>query len=273
MDILIDALLDSLKLIPFLFVTYLFLELLEHKANGKLLQKIQSSKKYGPVLGSIFGLFPQCGFSSAASSLYVTKIITLGTLISVYLATSDEMIPVLLANNIGFTVIFQILLIKLFVGIIVGMIIDYINPIFKKEHIEIDNFCENEHCHCDHGVVRSAINHTIRISFYIFIVTIILNLLLSNNIITNFSSTNPIVSIILSSLIGLIPNCASSVALTELYVNGLIPFASLISGLLTNAGVGLLVLFRLNKNIKENISIIAILLTSAIIVGLLFLTF
>ena len=275
LEILQDTVIDSVKLIPFLFITYLIMEYIEHKTSQKVKEKIKKSGKYGPILGGIVGIFPQCGFSVSATNLYAARVITLGTLMSVYLTTSDEMIPILISEAMPISTILTILGIKLFIGVIAGIIIDFVIRNIKKENFEdekIQELCDHEHCHCENGIIISAIKHTINILIYIAITTLIINCLIhligEENII-NAISQNIILGPIISGLVGLIPNCASSVIITELYVENIISMPILISGLLVNAGIGLLVLFRTNKNIKQNIKIVSLLYIIGVVCGLL----
>lgn len=271
MALLIDAILDTIKLIPFLFITYIVIEWIEHKASEKIIVGIQKTAKFGPLLGSGFGLLPQCGFSSIASTLYVTRVLSLGTLIAIYLSTSDEMLPIMISNQAPLDLIVKILSIKFIVGVVIGYLIDLLLRKKKKEEIHIDNFCENEECHCDEdGIFVSAIKHTLRISFYIFIITLILNIGLNYINLETVLLSSPFMTTIISAFVGLIPNCAASIVITQLYLDGLMSFGSMMAGLLTNAGVGLLILFRINRNLKENFGIVGILLVVGIIVGLLF---
>ena len=169
-EIIEETLIDSIKLLPFLFITYLIMEYIEHKTSDKLKNTIKKSGKYGPVIGGLLGTIPQCGFSVAATNLYATRIITLGTLISVYLATSDEMIPILLSEGAPITTILLILGIKLVIAIIAGFIIDFIIRRKNKENNEeerIIDLCEKEHCHCEHGIFKSALKHTLNIFVFI----------------------------------------------------------------------------------------------------------
>ena len=154
------------------------MEYIEHKTSNKVKETIQKSGKFGPVLGAIVGIFPQCGFSVSATNLYAARVITLGTLISVYLATSDEMLPILLTEAVPVTTILMILGLKLIIGMIAGLIIDTVIRMTKKEHIEeqkIEELCEHEHCHCDESVILSAIKHTLNIIIFIFLITLIIN--------------------------------------------------------------------------------------------------
>lgn len=275
LEILKEASLDTLKLLPFLFITYLIMEYLEHKTSDKVKKTIQKSGKFGPILGGIVGIFPQCGFSVSATNLYSARVITLGTLISVYLTTSDEMLPILLTESIPITTILTILGLKFIIGIIFGFLIDTVIRIIKKDKTlepKIEELCENEHCHCEDGIVISTIKHTINIVIYIFIITLFINGIITfigEENIANFISENLVLGPIIAGLIGLIPNCASSVILTELFVENVISIPILISGVSVNAGVGLLVLFKTNKNIKENLYIVGILYLTGVLSGII----
>ena len=266
-EIIEETLIDSIKLLPFLFITYLIMEYIEHKTSDKLKNTIKKSGKYGPVIGGLLGTIPQCGFSVAATNLYATRIITLGTLISVYLATSDEMIPILLSEGAPITTILLILGIKLVIAIFAGFIIDFIIRRKNKENNEeerIIDLCEKEHCHCEHSIFKSALKHTLNIFVFIIIITFIINILIHF-----IGEVNPILGPVLASIIGLIPNCASSVILTQLYVENVIPVATMISGLLAGTGIGLAVLFRMNKGIKENLKITALMYGIGVISGII----
>lgn len=270
-DIIKDTLIDSIKLFPFLFVTYLILEFLEHKTGDKSKKIIKKSGKSGPIFGSILGIFPQCGFSTAASNFYAGRIITIGTLIAVFLSTSDEMLPILISEQAPISLILKILLIKLIIGIIAGFIIDIVLKKNNTSENEIEHLCEHEHCHCkDTNIFKSSLIHSIHIFIYILIITFVLNLIIyfiGEDHISNILTSNLIFGPIIAGLIGLIPNCASSVILTKLYLENVLNISTMISGLLVNAGVGLLVLFRVNKNLKENIFITILLYLIGVISG------
>ena len=264
LEVIQDTLLDSIKLLPFLFLTYLLMEYIEHKTSKKAKDTIKKSGKFGPLLGSLLGIVPQCGFSVSATNLYAGRVITLGTLISVYLSTSDEMLPIMISESAPITTILTILLIKFTIGMIAGFIIDLILRLRKKneEEEKIVDICEKDHCHCEKGIVKSAIHHTLHIFLFIVIVIFILNLVIyfiGEENISKFLENQPILGPAISSLIGLIPNCASSVIITEMYLGNVINVGTLIAGLLVNAGVGLVVLFKTNKGIKENIKIVSLL--------------
>ena len=269
-EIIMDTLIDGLKLIPFLFVAFLIIELIEHKLSNKNKELISKTGKFGPLFGSILGAFPQCGFSVLTTNLYVTRIVSLGTLISVYLSTSDEMLPILLSQNVSIMLIVKILLIKVIIGMFSGFIIDFI--LRKKEkNTNIDyEICDEENCHCKDHLLLSVIKHTLHITLFLMIMTFLINFLVeytgildTNNVISN----NPF-TVFITSLIGLIPNCGASVMITTLYVKGVISFASLISGLLTGSGVAILVLFRSNKKLSENIFILSLVYFIGVISGL-----
>ena len=273
-DILLDAIIDSAKILPFLFITYLIMEYIEHKMSEKSKTTIKKAGKWGPLLGSSVGIIPQCGFSASATNLYSARVISLGTLIAVYLSTSDEMIPIFISEKVQVLTLVKILAIKFIIGIIFGFIIDLILRLKNKEKQEekIEEICEHEHCHCEkNGILKSAIKHTISILIYIFVITLIINCIVEwvgeDNIAT-FVGNHAILGPAISSLIGLIPNCAASVILTNLYIQKIISGASLIAGLLTGAGVGLIILFRTNKKIKENIAIVGLLYVIGVLSGI-----
>lgn len=273
-DILLDAMIDSIKLVPFLFVTYLIMEYIEHKTKDKTKDAIKKSGKYGPFIGSVLGVFPQCGFSVSATNLYAARVITLGTLIAVYLSTSDEMLPIFLSEAVPITTILTILGIKFVVGMIAGFCIDFVMRLKHKEEEEekIIDLCEKEHCHCEHGIVKSAFKHTLNIFVFILLVTIIINLgihLIGEEQISGFLQNQPILGPVIAGIIGLIPNCAASVILTQMYLENVISLATVISGLLVGAGVGLAVLFKMNKGIKENIKIVGLLYSIGVIAGIM----
>jgi len=275
LEIIEHTLKDSIKLIPFLFVTYLLMEFLEHKTSSKINKTIKKSGKYGPLVGGVLGLLPQCGFSVMATNLYMGRIITIGTLITIYLTTSDEMLPILISENVAIGIIIKILAIKFLIGVISGIIIDVIlnfknkGKEIKEEHVD---FCEHEHCHCEEGILKSAIRHTISIFAFILLITFILNLVIHNigeEKLSSLIMNNKILGPAIAGLIGLIPNCASSVIISQLYIEKVISSAIMISGLLVNAGVGILVLFRVNRNLKENIKITAILYGIGVVSGII----
>lgn len=272
-DVVIDTLIDSVKLLPFLFVTYIIMEYLEHKTSNKVKSAIQKSGKFGPLIGGLLGTIPQCGFSVVATNLYATRIINIGTLLAVYLATSDEMIPIMISEGIPIITIIKILGIKLIIAVIVGFLIDLIIQTRKNtEEEKIVDLCEKEHCDCEHGILKSALKHTVNIFVFIVIIIFIINMIvyfIGEENIANFLQANPVLAPVLASLIGLLPNCASSVILTQLYVQNVIPVSTMIAGLLVGAGVGLAVLFKMNKKLKENIEIVVLLVVIGTLSGVI----
>lgn len=276
LDVLVDTLIDSLKILPFLFIAYLIMEFIEHKTGEKTKNIIKKSGKLGPFLGGVLGVFPQCGFSAAASNLYAGKIISMGTLIAVFLSTSDEMLPILISESAPIELILKVLAVKFIIGIVFGFIIDLIRSFInrnkeskienkneEKIEEEIGHICEHEHCHCkEEGILKSTIKHTLSVALYILIITLVLNVLIffiGEEKISNLVLNMPVVGPVISCLVGLIPNCAGSVILTQLYLENVISLGSMIGGLLVSSGIGILVLFRVNKNMKENLMILFLL--------------
>lgn len=280
-DIIKDTLFDAVKLLPFLFLAYLLMEYLEHKTGNKSKEVVKKSGRLGPLFGGMLGIFPQCGFSAAAANLYAGRIISMGTLIAVFLSTSDEMLPILISKATPIQLILKVLAVKLIVGIIAGFIVDLVRQIIKKhckkDKIEetedaIGHICENEHCDCEHGIFKSALKHTINILIFIIIITFIFNTIIyfvGEDNISNALASISFASILLIALVGFIPNCASSVIITELYLSNLISLGAMIAGLLVGSGIGILILFKSNKHVKENISILGILYLVGVISGLL----
>ncbi len=287
LEIIEETLIDAVKLLPFLFITYLIMEYIEHKMGHKTKSAIKKSGKWGPIIGSILGVFPQCGFSVSATNLYAGRVITLGTLIAVYLSTSDEMLPIFISEAVSPVIILKILGIKLIIGMIAGVIIDlFVHLIIKNknkkivqqneedsEENEIGHMCEEEHCHCNEsGILKSAIHHTLSILVFIVLITFIINTVVhfvGEETIAGWILNKPVIGPVIASLIGLIPNCAASVIITNMYLENVISLGSMISGLLTGAGVGLAVLFKTNDKIKENIGIIILLYAIGVISGIM----
>lgn len=275
-DILLDTLLDAVKLLPFLFITYLIMESIEHRTSQKTRRIMKNSGKWGPVLGGALGMFPQCGFSAAASNLYAGRVITLGTLAAVFLSTSDEMLPILISEKTGPGTIIRILAVKVFIGIAAGLLIDLFHRRQKKavdDELRINHICEHEHCNCgEESIFKSAIKHTVQIFLFIVAVSFVLNLLIQfvgEERLAALVSGNSVLGPVIAGLVGLIPNCASSVVLTQLYLEGLLGAGAMLAGLLAGAGVGLLVLYRVNDNVKENIRITVMLYMTGVLSGIL----
>ena len=282
LDALIDAVLDSLKILPFLFVTYLIMEYLESHTEDRVRDLVKRAGWMGPFWGGLLGAVPQCGFSAAASNLYAGRAISLGTLIAIFLSTSDEMLPIMISESVPVTKMMKLLLVKLIIGILCGFVIDgfcHIRSSRKTgqpedgEDFLIERLCEKEHCHCESGsIIGSALKHTLHIILFVFAITVVLNLaflFLGEERLTAVISSRPVSGMFLSALIGLIPNCGASVLLTQMYLHGVLPASHLIAGLLDGAGVGLLILFRVNPDQKENLHITLILYLLAVVFGML----
>lgn len=273
-DCIMDGLIDTIKIMPYLLIAFILLEIIEHKLNKKNSQILSKNKKYGPIIGGILGALPQCGFSAMASNLFSNRVITVGTLVAVFLSTSDEMLPIMISEHANIVVLLKIVLFKVIIGILVGLIIDLI---YKNKSIEqinnISDMCEEEHCSCNKdGIILSSIKHTIKISLFILIVNLLINIIIfkiGEDNLSNILLNKNIFTYFVASLIGLIPNCASSVIITELYLSKLITIGNLLSGLLTGSGLGILLLFKTNKNLKENLSILAIIYFIGVLTGII----
>lgn len=268
-EILLDTVMDVLKLIPFLFIAFSIIEFIEHKISDKSKNAISKSGKFGPIIGSFLGAIPQCGFSVVATNLYITRIISLGTLISIYLSTSDEMLPILISNNMPLMDILKIIGIKIILGMLFGFIIDLI---YRKNEKKNFHICEDDECDCEGSLIKSSIIHTLKTVLFIFIVSLVLNIgfeYVGKENIEKAFMANSIFAPLISCLIGLIPNCASSVILTEIYLNNVISLGTVIGGLLTNSGLSLLVLFKNNKNLKENLAIVALVYFIGVLSGII----
>lgn len=270
LDVIHDTYIDSLRILPFLFLAYLAMECLEHWTGGRMQAIVRKSGKAGPAIGGILGIFPQCGFSAAAANLYAGRIITLGTLMAVFLSTSDEMLPIMISENVGISMIGKILLIKVLFALAAGFLVDVLFR--KKEEPQIGHLCERQHCHCERGIWRSAFSHTWRIFLYIILVSLILNFviaLIGEETLAAVVLNRPALSLFVSALVGMIPNCASSVVLTQLYLGGVLGAGALTAGLLSGSGVGFLVLLRVNENRKENLRIFGLLYVLGVVGGAL----
>lgn len=275
MDILLDAIIDTAKLVPFLFLTYLAMEYLENKAGEKTISMLLGAGKKGPLLGGILGVVPQCGFSAAAANLYSGGVITVGTMTAVFLSTSDEMLPILISERTHMNTILTILGAKIVVGVIAGILVDMAVRFMnggKQRGLHIHEICERDHCHCEEGnILKSAITHSLQTIAFIFFITLVLNGVvewIGMEKIMRVVSDYPVWSIFVMALVGLIPNCASSVMITTFYLEGLLSAGSMFAGLLSCAGVGLLVLFRTNRNWKKNLMIIGGLYGISVVCGI-----
>lgn len=325
----------SISIVPFLFLTYLVMEYIEHRAGEQVQHVIEKAGPFGPVLGSVAGAVPQCGFSTAAANFYTGRVITLGTLMAIFLSTSDEMLPILISNQVEAGTIFKLLGIKVVIGMVAGLAIDAIlrGKKWKAKvptegqvcahahehyhdhdhgdhaheghhhehhehtheahdehltsyerahghchdhdhaHTRIHELCEQENCHCENGVFMSAVIHTVHIFLYILVITFVLNLIIEGvgeDKLGELLLNRPVLGPLVAAVVGLIPNCASSVVITELFLSGALGLGAMMAGLLVNAGVGVLVLFRVNRsNMKENFKIVGLLYVIGIVAGIL----
>lgn len=269
-DVICDTLIDGIRILPFLFLAYLAMECLEHWTGGKMQAVVRRSGKAGPAIGGILGIFPQCGFSAAAANLYAGRIITMGTLIAVFLSTSDEMLPIMISENVALSMIGKILLIKVLFALAAGFAVDALFR--RKEEPQIEHLCERQHCHCERGIWRSAFSHTWKIFLYIIVVSLILNFviaLVGEETLAAVVLNKPALSLFVSALVGMIPNCASSVVLTQLYLSGVLSAGALMAGLLSGSGVGFLVLLRVNEDRRENLQIFGLLYAFGVCAGAL----
>ena len=296
-DILPEVAVDTLKLLPFLYLTYLLMEWIEDKAGEKSAGLLRKFRAAGPLIGSAAGAIPQCGFSAAAASLFSGRVITLGTLIAIFLSTSDEMLPLLISSQADISVILKLVLSKFAIGVVTGFVIDFVYRAIKKrqaikllgekkndgptayfiaENYTIHELCEDEHCGCEDehsNIFLSALKHTLKIALFIFAISSLAAILVESfgeERVAAFLAGNEIGGIFVTALIGLIPNCGASVLLTTLYLDGLITTGQAMAGLLVAAGVGLLVLFRTNRRrIKTNLGVLVLLYVCGALWGLL----
>lgn len=269
MDVLLDSFTDVLKIIPFLFVIYLLLEFMEHQAGHSMEHFLEKHRRLNPIMGTLMGIIPSCGFAGAASSLFATGVISAGTLIAVYLSSSDEMLSIMISMRTPFSQIWPILLVKFIIAGIAGMIIDVFS---LKRNIDVEEFCEREHDDHSHGIFYSALMHTLQVAVWLLVITFVFNLFVAfigEDNLRMFVAAYPNQSVLVSTLVGMIPSCASSIVLTKMYLEGVIGFAAVCAGLLVNAGTGMMVLWRVNPSLKENFKILFITWICGLIGGLL----
>jgi len=310
-DVLVDSIADTIKLVPFLLLTYIAMEAIEHGTAGSAERLIARADKSGPVVGAALGALPQCGFSAMAATLYAGRIISAGTLVAVILSTSDELIPVFMANRVQVGQLVAIVGTKVVIGLLVGLMVDVILRALHRAgdgHPHIAELCARAHCHCgdadlpasaghghdhghdhahDHGhghhhhdhaghgrwwhIVRSALVHTGEVSLFIFGITLVFGLaieMLGQDVLASALSIHPVRAVFLAALIGLIPNCGASVAISQLYIDGTLAAGPMLAGLLVSGGMGLLVLFRTNYDQHQNVEIAAFIYAVGVVCGL-----
>ena len=273
-EVVLHGVLDTLKIIPFLFLTYLLMEFIEHKAGDRAEEFMKRAGIFAPAVGGALGAVPQCGFSAAAANLYAGRVVSVGTLIAVFLSTSDEMLPILISGSIPLGTTLLVVLYKSVVGILVGLSVDICLRFMhkKKEDINIDAICDEDNCHCERGIFYSALHHTLTITLFVFVFTLAINALIffvGEDNLGALLYNMPVVGHIIAAVFGLVPNCAASVALTTLCTKGIITSGMMMAGLFSGAGVGLLVLFKVNRHVKDNLLIVGVILAAGVVFGLL----
>lgn len=300
LDVVIDALKDTVELIPFLFATYVVISLLDLFASDKTTAAIQRAGHAGPLIGGVLGVVPQCGFSAMGASLYADRIVSLGTFVAVILSTSDEMLPLLLAEHVEVGLLARILVTKAVLGVILGFAIDLVLRAVlgrtslagvdesdageeQDEDAEFDPSAYSCDCGCGEPLTRgqtawwvvvNSAYRTFQVVVFIFVVSVLLNALIAlvgEDALASFLSGNAVVATLVSGLVGLVPNCAASVVLTQLYIDGVLGFAPMIAGTLVAGGAGYLVLFRMNGNMRENAAIVGIVYALGVCAGLVML--
>lgn len=274
-EILLDSLVDCIKLLPFLYLSYLVVEYAEHKMSRRTKEIIYSAGKAGPILGALIGVIPQCGFSAAAAGLYAGGMVSPGTLLAVFLSTSDEMLPVMVSEGTSAGVISRILVTKVAVAILAGLLVDLVMEALhgkRRQMPEHPAMCEHEHCGCSHhGIWYSAMNHTVRTALFLFLISLAISFAMDwLGLAGTARSLGNLPGIeLLAALVGMIPNCAASVLITQLFLEGILGSGALFAGLLCGAGTGLLVLFRENRNVKENLMLTGMLYGIGAVAGIL----
>lgn len=274
-----DALIDSAKMIPFLLFVYGVVEWLEYRYGASIRSKIQRAAKAGPVVGALFGCVPQCGFSVIASAMYTRRIITVGTLLAVFLSTSDEAVPVILAQPSKLHIIIPLLCTKLVIAVIAGYAVDLALRSYRKKIVasdpeELDEIHERG-C-CEHHVGGEGpgrelflhpIIHTAKVFVFVFLVSLALGFIGEERLARMLLQHSPLQPV-LTALVGLIPNCAASVAITQVFLKGGISYGSAISGLCASGGLGVLVLLKENHNVRDTARVLGLLLGISVAVGI-----
>lgn len=272
-DVLLDTALDALKTLPFLFGAYFAIEFVEHRAAEKFAHWLTKFGKAGSFVGALLGVVPQCGFSVVAANLYANRIITAGTLLAVFLSTSDEAIPVLLSHPESAGNILPLLLSKVLLAAIAGLVIDYSGILRTSEADSEAVLEEHSHCHAEghHGVLKSALHHTLETFLFLVLVMLVLNFVIffiGEETLGRFLMSGSVFQPLLAGLVGLIPNCAASVVIAELFAEGALSFGSAVAGLSAGSGLGLLVLFRTDLDKRECIRIAVLLFSISVLTGM-----
>ena len=273
-DVTAEALEEAIKLFPFLLVTYLVLEYLERRVGDGTVNLIRKSGKTGPLIGALCGIFPQCGLAAAAANFYAARVISAGTLMAVFISTSDEMLPILISNAAPAVLIVKILALKVTTGVLIGMTLDFAGPkisLLKPRNLDVETLCRNQDCKCEAGIWQSALRHSLKITLFVFVISWLFSMIMAWIGTAPFARfmNLPVAGPAVAGLIGLVPNCSASVIVTQLYLENAIGFGAMMSGVLSGAGVGLLVLFRVNPRLKENLLLAAVLYLSGVVTGTL----
>lgn len=272
-DLIADVLHDTLSMLPFLYIAYLFMEYLEHKSNDRMQHLLAGTRRFGPLIGSVLGIVPQCGFSVIAGGLYMNGSITLGTLIAVFVSTSDEAIPILIAQPDQFSVLLRVIAVKFIIGCISGYLVDLL---VKQHHLKENHPLHDIHEHCGEeqekhpSMFMIALLHTIKIFIFIFFVNFVISYVIhefGEDAVAGFLGAGSFLQPVFAAVVGFIPNCAASVILSQLFIDGAVSFGALTAGLITSAGLGLLVLFKMYDNKKDIFRILGILFIIALITG------
>lgn len=331
LDVLVDGVVDTAKLLPFLFVTYLAMEALEHGMGPRSRRLVERAGVAGPIVGGAVGALPQCGFSAMAATLFSGRVVSMGTLLAVLLSTSDEMIPVFVAHGVAPERWGMVLALKVAVGIVCGLTLDAALRLLHLAgdgHTHIHELCEREHCHCDDdcdcsfadepaekhvceccghhfdasdaaapggehgrdhdhdhdhehghehghglaGIVHSAVVHTVQVTVFIFVITLAMGLLIElvgTDAIAGLAGSHPLRAVFVAALVGMVPNCAASVAISELSLAGTLGAPAMLAGLLASGGVGLLVLFRTNADMRQNVAVAVLLYVASVVCGIM----
>lgn len=274
LHLLEHTLLDNILILPFLILTYLAIEALESRTGGRMERFLARTHRAGPVIGAAAGIVPQCGFSAAASSLYAGGVITAGTLVAVLLSTSDEMLPILISEAAEPLLIAKILAVKLVCAVLVGYGVDLVRRRAGRpaQTLHIDELCEHSHCSChEHkGIVRPALIHAFEIFAFLLVISFALNCVVEffgEERLASLILNRPVAGELIAGLIGLIPNCAASVVLTKLYLAGGMRAGAMLAGLLAGSGVGVLVLFRTNRSLRDNLRLLAVVYGAGVVLG------
>lgn len=272
---MIEFVQETLLLLPFLFATYLVLEAIEAHAGGALEKFLERARSVGPAAGALAGAIPQCGVSAAAASFYAGGVISAGTLLAVFLSTSDELIPVLLSERVPVALLAKIVGIKVACALGVGFLANGILAFVRhsRRDVAIHDLCAHSHCGChEHkGILVPALIHTLEIFVFIVVISGAIELCMhyfGEDSLSTLRLNHPFFGELAAGALGLIPNCAVSVAGAKLYLAGAMSPGALMASSFTGSGLGLLVLFRTNRSLKENLALLVIVYALGVLLGM-----